>query len=284
MVSIVSLLVAFATSGCYGASSKLSAVILQETQNGCGKADTPIILDRTSLNDLPLFPLRKSVRVPSDSLTLNLYEERYIAMSQFILQQDSWVFGTIYASSKPQLVKGGIGEIVPLLEEGDVGVICIVKEWSDDMVPTRDPEYKRRRIKLNAVAVARFQIEEIVDDGIMIPTRPSFIRARVSLLKDSASSYDAGSTNSDILEREVNDRIIAKERFKGGMGSINSLVDQVVSQAAIGGLSAKERRNEIFSFAAAKALGPEVPFPQFMQQLLQTTNTEERLKQILEWR
>lgn len=274
MVPIASLLVAFASSGCYGASSKCIGVAVE-----CTKAE----IDHTSFIDLPLFPLRKSVRVPSDSLTLNLYEERYIAISEFILQQDSPVFGTIYSSLKAQIVKGGIGSIVPLLEEGDVGVVCVVKEWHDDMVPTRDPTFERRRIKLNAVAVARFQIQEIIDDG-MAPARPSFIRAKVSLLKDKSLSDDIDNGNLINLEREVRDRIMAKERFKSEVGSTNALVDQVVSLAAIGGFSSREQRKEAFSFAATRVLGPEVPSPQFMQQLLQITNAEERLKRILKWR
>ena len=152
------------------------------------------------------------------------------------------------------------------------------------MVPTRNPGYKRRRIKFNAVAVARFQIEEIIDDGIMIPTRPSFIRARVSLLKDEPFSDDKDSNNLANLEKEVGDKILAKERSQEKVGHTAALVDQVLSLAAIDGHSPKAHRIEAFSFAAAKALCSEVPSQHLMQHLLQITNAEERLKRLLEWR
>ena len=36
---------------------------------------------------LPLFPLRKSIKLPGESLTLNLYEDRYLALATQVLQQ-----------------------------------------------------------------------------------------------------------------------------------------------------------------------------------------------------
>lgn len=157
------------------------------------KEEQPIItLNSASSLRLPLFPLRKRVRFPTDQLTLNLYEDRYLQMSEYILfhqqkqqqqqqqrklQQSSNIsvpiFGVIYSSDKPQLIAKGSDPIVPMLDPGDVGVICVVLDWMDGMVPTgmslssirSETPSLRRRIRLNAIAVGRFSIERIVHDG-----------------------------------------------------------------------------------------------------------------------
>ncbi|CAJ1945897.1 unnamed protein product [Cylindrotheca closterium] len=323
MVAIVSSIVAaaFLTSRCYydhantnsSCSNKHSTSALhqhlhdqEQEQNNNGKESSPtnhpIIL--SSIMELPLFPLRKSVRVPSDSLTLNLYEERYLAMSESILHNTDKLFGTIYSSDKPQIVKQGKGVIVPLLEEGDVGVICLVKDddWKDELVPTRDPLYQRRRIQLNAVAVARFQILEIINDGIG-QQQPSFIQAKVALLQDDenltrkddrATNEDDEDDSKDSMEREMWKRVLAKERE---IGATSALVDQVASlllspdiddatkrvQSSCCCCSENDQiRCEAFSFAAAKLL-LGASRPQQIQELLQMTSTQERLKRTLEW-
>jgi hypothetical protein len=160
--------------------------------------DKPIIALHADLPlRLPLFPLRKRVRFPTDQLTLNLYEDRYLQMSEYILfRQNNQeqrtpqsasssssnsipfpLFGVIYSSDKAQLIaKGGSSPIVPMLDPGDVGVICVVQDWIDGMVPTgmmssssssslsATPSL-RRRMRLNALAIGRFSIERIVQDG-----------------------------------------------------------------------------------------------------------------------
>ena len=217
-------------------------------------------------------------------------------MSESILQGHHKIFGTIYSSDKPQIVKQGKGDIVPLLEQGDIGVICIVNEWKDELVPTRDPTYqRRRRIQLNAVAIARFQIMEIVNDGIQQQEQPSFIQARVALLQDENPPNDDtdvdGESNS--MESEVWERVLAKEKEKG---STSALVDQMVSLLQLDDddddattreesycCADDQLRCEAFSFAAAKLLLGPSPSPQYMQELLQMTSTQERLKRILEW-
>lgn len=78
----------------------------------------------TSSFILPIFPLRKSIKLPGETLTLNLYEERYLAMAEWILLgttgaissrivdtrtnsksnasslSSSMMFGALYASDK----------------------------------------------------------------------------------------------------------------------------------------------------------------------------------------
>lgn len=281
MVSVSSLIaVAFISSRSYGdRSTHSSTSVLQEQLNECSQVDNPIVLS-TSTIELPLFPLRKFVRVPTDTLSVNLYEERYLAMSEYILDQSSQMFGAIYSSDKPQIVKGGVGPIVPLLGVGDVGLICVVDEWYDDMVPTRDITYNRRRIKLNAVAVSRFQIEEIIDDGMQ---QPYFIRAKVSVLKDAPLSVSEEDSDLNSIENDVRKKVISKEGMEAE-ASTNALIDKLVSLASIEGYSEKEQRDEAFSFVATKLLSPENPSPEMIQKLLQVTNTKDRFQRILEWR
>jgi Lon protease-like protein len=115
---------------------------------------------------LPIFPLRKTVRLPTEKLTLNLYEDRYLAMAEDILSSENTIsfFGAMYSSNKAQIVKDGEGPIVPLLQIGDVGVIFVVTHSQEDMIPTVGGQ-GRRRIRLEAIGTARFQIQEILCNG-----------------------------------------------------------------------------------------------------------------------
>ena len=66
--------------------------------------------------ELPIFPLRKTARFPTDFLKLNLYEERYLALAERILQEngvEGCTFGALYTSNKAQVVSNkGCGPIV----------------------------------------------------------------------------------------------------------------------------------------------------------------------------
>lgn len=114
---------------------------------------------------LPVFPLRKTVRLPTEVLTLNLYEERYLDMAGFILKQDNpRFFGAMYTSDKPQIVKQGSGPIVPILREGDIGVIFEVNDSLESMIPTIGMD-DRRRIRLVGTGQSRFIVHRILHDG-----------------------------------------------------------------------------------------------------------------------
>ncbi|CAB9497463.1 expressed unknown protein [Seminavis robusta] len=120
---------------------------------------------------LPVFPLRKSVKLPTETLTLNLYEERYLAMCDFLLNSRSdpqgkhhkKVFGAIYGSEKPQIVPGGTGPIVPLYEPGDIGTIFCVEHADEGH--RRNDKSLGRRIRILGRAIGRFRIEKILQNG-----------------------------------------------------------------------------------------------------------------------
>jgi hypothetical protein len=117
---------------------------------------------------LPVFPLRKSVRVPSEALTLNLYEPRYLQLAEYVLKHEQQWFGAMYSSKKPQFIAKGDGPIVPMVEPGDVGVVCSVLFHEEAMVPvSRDDDDgpRHRRIKLKGLAIGRFRVEQVLHNG-----------------------------------------------------------------------------------------------------------------------
>ena len=109
---------------------------------------------------LPIFPLQKSVKLPCEALTLNLYEPRYLELAEYVLDsgEPSRWFGGMHCSKKPQFIREGDGPIVPMVEPGDVGVVCNVLYDEERMVP-------ERRIKLKALAIGRFRIEKVLHNG-----------------------------------------------------------------------------------------------------------------------
>lgn len=116
---------------------------------------------------LPIFPLRKSVKLPCEALTLNLYEPRYLELAEYVLDMSGkpsrW-FGGMHCSKKPQFIREGDGPIVPMVEPGDVGVVCDVLYDEEGMVPGDDGA-PQRRIKLKALAIGRFRIEKVLQNG-----------------------------------------------------------------------------------------------------------------------
>jgi hypothetical protein len=109
LVLIISAIIMTATAFTTSTSRMMSrqpSHVLFLTQRRGSNSD-PVALETCSLATLPVFPLRKSIRLPTESLTLNLYEDRYIALSEFILEQKQPIFGALYSSDKPQIVKAG---------------------------------------------------------------------------------------------------------------------------------------------------------------------------------
>lgn len=117
---------------------------------------------------LPIFPLRKSVRVPSEALTLNLYEPRYLKLAEHVLEREPRWFGAMYCSKKPQFIREGDGPIVPMVEPGDIGSVCTVLYDEEGLVPvsrTNDDGSRQRRIKLKALTIGRFRTEKVLHNG-----------------------------------------------------------------------------------------------------------------------
>lgn len=235
-------------------------------------AEQQIILDKQSTLVLPIFPLRKNARLPTESFVLNLYEKRYLNLSEFVLSRDRPLFGAMYSSNKPQFVRGGKGPMVPLLEEGDIGVLCFVREWEEALVATRDPTFKRRRIRLNAIGVSRFRIEEIVDDGTASvgSDDASFIIVKARLIVDRKA--EETSMAKDDVYRRMQELGV----------NLNEVVDEILSAVSFSDRTVDEQRSELKSFAAASALCSESTPPSSRQSLLQLGSSNERLLWLLE--
>jgi hypothetical protein len=181
-----------------------------------------------------------------------------------------------------------------MLEPGNVGVLCFVKEWEDDMVPTRDSSFERRRIRLNALAVSRFQITEIIRDGTMASgsTNPEFILVKASLITDKIIDVDERKEITR-LENILSRRI--QEQSKTVAQKIGDEMNQINDQGGNTGSSAvevlslasyKDKENqeaEVFSFSATSLLCPTWASSEIRGEMLQMTSTKQRLEQITKW-
>jgi Lon protease-like protein len=230
---------------------------------------------------IPIFPLRKKVRLPTESLTLNLYEERYLAMCEYILREKKYpMFGTIYSSNMPQVIKAGIGPIVPMLSEGDVGVLCLVENSQEGLIPTRGGE-ERRRIRLQARGAVRFEVTRILHNGCGqdVP----FILAEAKLL------LDADNDSSD--EQRVSE--MSQELAKLKRPSFGAEDDQFTSveQCRELALQASEALKlddvqgleaEILSFALATSVLPETASQERLQSI-RSKNIASRMEDTKLW-
>jgi hypothetical protein len=297
------------------------------TTSGFFQPIDPVLMDLDKGSVLlAVFPLRKRARLPTDELTLNLYEERYLAMSEFILSQQSSTlykissrkaglsktvpfFGALYSSDKPQIItQGGTAPIVPILQPGDVGVLCMVLDWVDGMIPTSrfskeddadqkmvkdgrtDTEPMRRRIRLNALAVGRFRIDRIVHDGTLLEDQPPFILVEAMFLRDDYKLEFDTSKMERLNERlkrllELSSRpqtkVLPTTTTKTETPGQDPLgrVDHICSMIRYGNSDGTEQRNELMSFLAA-AIVMEFsgsPNPRDMTNILRTQSLETRL-------
>jgi Lon protease-like protein len=244
---------------------------------------------------LPVFPLRKSVKLPTETLTLNLYEERYLRMADFILRDDNLpqVFGALYCSDKPQIVAGGVSPIVPLIEPGDVGAIFFVDHSEEGW--RMDDTGRRRRVRICGSAIGRFRVERILHNGYgggestcsgenrqdPLP----YILVEACQLQDK--HVDAGGEDE---ERILHLSQKFKKQISESTGGTYKLTEETRDQESDAQEEENESRgflgmdaesDELFSFAAVIALIPEGS-TRDMQLILKMESTLERLE-FLEW-
>jgi Lon protease-like protein len=207
---------------------------------------------------LPVFPLRKSVRLPTETLTLNLYEERYLAMSTYILDQEERLFGALYGSDKPQMVHLGKGPIVPMYSDGDVGVIFKVYENMEAMIPTAEQGYKRRRMRLKAGGIGRFRITKIL--------HPGYGEALPYILAQTERIVDIPEDIED-LKKEF-DGVLdpSAVQFQGNLAAYKALSGDIECN-----------ESEIYSFAVAAKLSAFLS-PEEITGLLWTRSSRHRLE------
>jgi len=240
-------------------------------------SESEIPTPKPSTFHLPIFPLRKTVRFPTDSLRLNLYEPRYLALCEHVLAQpdDRKLFGAAFASHKAQLIRGGVEPIVPVFERGDVGVVCYVHDSLEG--PTRDGTCERRRIRFNAIAIARFRIESILQNGGGGMDDSPFVMAEVSWLFDSDD--DDGGDDHAIEER------LSKLKKRLGMESADSTngddfgrIQSILDRTSLATVDHAAFRNELQSFAVASQIAQRVQSSRMDLSVLQASSMRQRLE------
>jgi hypothetical protein len=154
---------------------------------------------------LPIFPLRKSVKLPTDEISLNLYEERYLALADHVLYGNkristhstlTMMFGAWYCSNKSQIVRNST--ITPIIDTGDVGVICHVVCHKDDSVTiVKDESVSKRRRQVNIVglAVDRFRVEKVLFNGF------DSVNVCPYIVVEAVRFCDVSNTNEFYLNR-----------------------------------------------------------------------------------
>jgi hypothetical protein len=213
-------------------------------------------------------------------------------MSEYILTTNQ-MFGALYSSDKPQLVTKGVGPIIPMIEVGDIGVLCLVLDSQEGMVPTRAGPTVRR-IQLNATAITRFRIEKILYDGTINEDTPPFILVESSLVIDNSA---VGPDNSDTkrlvgrlteaMQKHHQDKTQEEEGEEVSLSDATKksrqpmdLVEVVDSLVCYEKCDRQAKKRELFSFAAASALFPVDASPRDMAALLRMESTFERLEKI----
>ncbi len=250
---------------------------------------------------LPVFPLKKSVKLPTEEITLNLFEERYLEMAKFVLRQrpGPCFFGALYCAMKPQIVSAGMGPTTPIVELGDIGVIFLVEENEEGMIPALDGSL-RRRIRLRGVAIGRFRIEAIIQNGYGSSSAP-FILTEASKVEDEM--IEAASKDDILvvdLQTKLRQKLGKSTEFKEERNFIKEREDE--EDATLGSNSFDDRfashdpqyqlsrdessqdeparnryRQEMFSFFALAQLKNGNTAPLNMLKYLQCVSTKERL-------
>jgi hypothetical protein len=210
---------------------------------------------------------------------LNLYEERYLAMSEYVLESDQQLFGALFSSDKPQIVKeGGMGKIVPMIQPGDIGVIFVLEDSEELVIPKQEGAPPRRQIRLVGRGAGRFQIQRIMHNGYGDDSLP-FIVAEAILLHDDHSPFvsdeDRLNLESNLWDKAIkmntarrslspSNRNDDEESFDNKgliMDSSSDLLEGLVAKLpyrkALTDQTFEEMKAELRSFALASALIPD---------------------------
>lgn len=228
--------------------------------------------------NLAIFPLRKFPRLPSDRLTLNLYEDRYLKMAESIIESPSPstpLFGALYVADKPQLVtEGGTGSIVPLVEPGDVGTLFAVLDWNEATIPTVGNMERRRRIQLNATGVARFQIQHVVSEG-SAKDKP-YIVVNATLLLDQKQNQAWSPQELAVVQATLTSQPSQALDYQEILSSVVSLNLDWMTKS-----DNSNYYNEHLSFFVTSKLLNAQEFPRDLVPLLKLQSTRERLRSLI---
>jgi len=157
--------------------------------------------------EVPLFPLRKMPRLPTEELCLNLFEPRYLSLAREVLESDAGVFAAVYCEGASVLPHGQ-GPPTPLIKNGAIGVLCEV----------RQSIVKKDKIRLETRAFSRCRLTEIVASPIFdSPSQPPYIIANVDAVIDENSQGIATAAQAADAERRATE----------ALRSVDKLVDRI---------------------------------------------------------
>jgi Lon protease-like protein len=202
------------------------------------------------------------VRLPTETLTLNLYEERYLQMAEFILKSKYRLFGALFTPNKPQVVARGTGPIVPMVESGDIGVICRVVNDEEALIPTVGST-PRRRIRLIATAISRFQIQTILHNGydtsegflpyILVEGKVMVDYPESSLDEEIVNAFVRGNRLGKLSQNELKALLLSLERVLPDVSDVelksfalaSSKLPESASQERLDVLNGQDRRERL---------------------------------------
>ena len=98
------------------------------------RASLLLLLALARALELPLFPLRKAPRCPTDRLSLNLFEPRYVALAERVLASDG-VFAGLHCEG-PHVLPRGRGPAAERRTPG-FGSIGQMSPWGSAAVSRR---------------------------------------------------------------------------------------------------------------------------------------------------
>lgn len=249
---------------------------------------------------LPIFPLSKRVKFPTERLKLTLWEERYKALARYVLDSrpprllavddDDAVpiFGALYSSHKAQIVRGGNSPITPVVEPNDVGVLCCVTS-SQVFVSGEEVELDRKddkdvdKIRLWGLGIARFRVVKVLSsgynsnkdeidqndgDGQSVP----FILVEAVLQKDNFITGDNDILHLDGRLQQLLRRldVTSRDEILLGLEECNQYGFQQTNEK-------KRRLVEMLSLALTSGLEPSAPAMEMLE-MLKTCSTKERVE------
>ena len=243
-----------------------------------------MISNRPSANKIviPVFPLRKRVKFPTEKLKLTLWEERYKMLARYVLDNPSSsnvdeehpIFGALYCSHKTQVSRGGTRPITPLVECGDIGIICSVTSSEifidgEEVCKSRKDEEAVEKIRLWGLGVARFRVDRILSDGLDEQESNGFILVEGTRIDDEDIFFNS-PTKSDEVQIRMK-KLLDEDAFDK-----DSLMDEEYAYAFQEGEQSSQT-TQMLTFALASNLEATAPADEMLD-MLSCTSTLKRLE------
>lgn len=216
--------------------------------------------------------------------------DRYKALSRKVLENGSGpdtIFGAMYCSHKSQIIRDGINPVTPIVEKGDVGIVCSVLS-SQVFIDGNEVERiyindeNVQKIRLNSIAVGRFRVEEVLSSGYETEKlgnddQKSFIVVKGSRIDDE----EIHGTN---LDTQISTASSTLERLLESIGNVDeSTTDAKLASGdfswAFQKGSNESQQRQLLSFIFSSKLESKASTNEMMH-MLEMTSTSERLDYI----